>query len=54
MVYITLRKEAPRLKRLSEESQTKQPRVVTISLLNPPLIYRLSSQKVRKVVKIFC
>lgn len=56
MLYLTLKKELPRRRTTAQCTQKLSlvPKVITISLLNPPCSYRLKSKKgSSKVVKFF-
>ena len=54
MVYVSLRKEMPRLSRQKPRiPMLDQRRVVTISLLTPPLSYRLRDKKVPQKITLF-
>jgi hypothetical protein len=55
MLYVSLRKELPRrIRPVTPKKKFAMPRIVTISLINPPLCYRQSPDMKAKVVKLFC
>lgn len=55
MLYLTIQKELQRRRRTAQfDQKVPVPKVLTISLLNPPCSYRLIHKKgMAKVVKLF-
>lgn len=55
MLYLSLQKELPRRRQTTQRTEKALvPKVITISLLNPPRSYRLACKKgTCKVIKLF-